>query len=71
MMKQIFAMLEFSLCSENFVCSEILCSCYLCINDSVLVNFVFALNVIILFRIDWYCHLVVRLYKPFCECFVT
>ena len=41
------------------------------INDSVLVNFVSALNVIILFRIDWYFHLVVRLSKPFCEHFVT
>ena len=42
-----------------------------CINDFVLVNFVSTLNVIILFRIDWYFHLVVRLYKPFSEHFVT
>ena len=46
-------------------------SFFLCTNDSVLINFISTLNVIILFRIVWYFHLVVRLYKPFCEHFVT
>ena len=62
---------EISLHSKNFTCSEIICFLFLCTNDSVLVNFISAINVIILFRIDWYFHLVVRLHKPFCEHFVT
>ena len=72
-----FAIIEFSLCvaislhSKNFTCSEIVCFLFLCTNDSVLNNFLSTLNVFILFRIDWYFHLVVRLYKPFCEHFVT
>ena len=43
----------------------------LCTNDSVLINFISTLNVIILVRIDWYFHLFVRLYNPFYEQFVT
>ena len=37
---------------------------FLCSNDSVLVFLLSTLIVIILFRIDWYFHLFVRLYKP-------
>ena len=62
---------EISLCSENFTYSEILYSLFLCTNDPVLVNFISTLTVIILFRLDWYFHLFVRLYKPFFEHFVT
>ena len=56
---------EISLHSEIFTCSEIACFVFLCTNDPVLVNFISNLTVIILFRIVWYFHLVVRLYKPF------
>ena len=45
--------------------SEILSSLFLCTNDPVLVNFISTLTKIILFRLDWYFHLFVRLYKPF------
>ena len=62
---------EIAIHSENFTCSEILCSLFLCTNDPVLVNFISTLTVIILFRLDWYFHLFVRLYKPFSEQFVT
>ena len=58
---------EISLCSENFTCNEILCSLLLCTNDPILVNFISTLTVIILFRLDWYFHLFVWLYKPFFE----
>ena len=61
---------EFLLCSENFTCSETLCSLFLCTNDPVLVNFISTLTVIILVRLDWYFHLFVRLYKPFFRQFV-
>ena len=62
---------EISLHSANFTCSKMFCSLFLCINDPVLVNFIAALDVTILFRMDWYFHLVVRLHNPFCEHFVT
>ena len=47
---------EISLCSENFTCSEILCSLFFfwCTNDPVLVNFISTLTVIILVWLDWY-----------------
>ena len=62
---------QFRYYSEIFTCSEIVCFVFLCTNDPVLVNFISNLTVIILFRIVWYFHLVVRLYKPFYEHFVT
>ena len=43
--------LEFSLYSENFVCSEILCFAVLCLNDSILVFLLSTLIVILLFHI--------------------
>ena len=62
---------EVSLHSEIFTCSEMFCFLFLCSNDPVLVNFNSTLIVIILFRLDWYFHLFVRLYKSFYEQFVT
>ena len=62
---------KISLHSEIFCYSEISCFVFLCTNDPVLVNFISTLTVIILFRIVWYFHLFVRLYKPFYEQFVT
>ena len=61
---------KISLHSKNFTCSEIVCFMFLCSNNSVLINFISTLNVIMLFLIDWYFHLVVRLYKPSYEQFV-
>ena len=51
--------------------SEIICFLFLCTNDSVLVNFISTLTVIILVRLDWYFHLFVWLYKPFAEQFIA
>ena len=42
---------KFSLYSENFVCSEILCFDVLCLNDPVLVFLLSTLIVILLFHI--------------------
>ena len=42
---------KFSLYSENFVCSEILCFAVLCLNNSVLVFLRSTLIVILLFHI--------------------
>ena len=46
-------------------------SCFCVPTTPFLVFSISTLTVIILFRIDWYFHLFVRLYKPFYEQFVT
>ena len=51
--------------------SENSASCICDLNDSVLINSSFALNVILLFRSVWYFRMFVGLYKPCYEHFVT
>ena len=62
---------EISLHSEIFTCSEISVPLFFVQTILFLVFSMSTLTVIILFRIDWYFHLFVRLYKPFYEHFVT
>ena len=62
---------EFSLHRENFTCSEISVPLFCVQTTPFLVFSISTLTVIILFRIDWYFRLFVRLYKPFYEQFVT
>ena len=62
---------EISLHSEIFTCSEISVPLF-CVQTTPFLDFsISTLTVIILFRIDWYFHLFIRLYKPFYEQFVT
>ena len=56
----------------KFMCiAKFSASCFCDSNDSVLVNYSFSLNVIILFRIVWYFFMFVGLYKPCYEYVVT
>ena len=64
-------MAKFSLCIEISLHSEIFVPLFCVQTTPFLVFSITTLTVIILFRIDGYFHLVVRLYKPFYEHFVT
>ena len=62
---------NFRFVAKITVHSENSASCFCDPNDSVLINSYFSLNVILLFRLVWYFHMFVVLYKPCYEHFVT
>ena len=69
---EIFAMLvKFRFIAKFSPVAKLPASCFYVQTTPFLVFSISTLTVIILFRIDWYFHLFVRLYKPSYEQFVT